>query len=123
MAFLTKDQILNTQDLPYKDEELPAPYNGTVRVIGLSAEQAGKFANKSDVTVENGSVVASKIPDDLMVELLTMTLANEKFELLFTPEDMAALNKKSAKTVLHLAEIALDLSGLSDKAKKDTTKN
>lgn len=123
MDFLTRQQFLDTVDLPFRDVDLPDPYQGKVRITGLSAEEASEFANKADGSVTDGVVQANKIPHDIMAELLSRVITNDKFERLFTPADVAAINKKSAKTVLFLAEIALELSGLSDDAKKKATKN
>lgn len=127
MSFLSKNQILDAQDLSFRDVPVPEWKDsdgnpGMVRVAGLSAKEASVFSSKLVSVDAKGGIKELKM-DNFMAELLARTLVNESFEPLFSEIDIEALGKKSAAVMKRLSDIAMELSGLSDQSLKDATKN
>ena len=60
---------------------------------------------------------------NIRARLLSMTLCDEKGVLLFKPEDVIALGKKSARVLNNLFTEAQSQSGLGDQDIKDAVKN
>jgi hypothetical protein len=120
--FLTQDAVVSAQDLPYEDVEVPE-WGGTVRVVGLDGEKAQEYVGGLVELNAQGQV--QKINSSgLMLSLLTMSLVNEKYELLFPGEGgKKALGKKSAAVLTRLFEVAQRLSGLGTQAEAQATKN
>lgn len=126
MAFLTAEQILAAEDLPFRDELVPEWPDaqgkpGMVRVLGLSAEDASTFGAKLVSLDGKGNIKQLKM-DNFLAELLALTLVNEKNERLFTKEQAKALGKKSAAVMKRLGDISMELSGLSEDSKKAAEK-
>jgi len=127
MSFLTKEQILAAEDIPFRDEPVPEwsklnGGSGMVRVAGLSAKEASTFSSKL-VSVDGKGQVKELKMDNFLAELLARTLVDENFEPLFSEADIEALGKKSAAVMKRLGDIAMELSGLSEKAVEEAAKN
>jgi len=126
MGFLTKDQILAADDIPFRDVSVPEWPDangepGMVRVAGLDAKEASSFSSKL-VSVDGKGNFKELHLDYFMPELLQRTLVDENFKPLFSKQDIEALGKKSAAVMKRLSDIAQELSGLSDTAKKEAEK-
>ena len=127
--YLTKEQILAVNDRLYRDIEVPEwAVNGIgekvlVRIAGLTAKAASDFSTKLVSLDDKGNVKELKM-GNFLAELLSLTLVNpETFEPLFSQENVEALGKKSASVMKRLGDIAMELSGLNEKAVKDAEKN
>jgi hypothetical protein len=126
MGFLTKDQILAADDISFRDVPVPewpdadgAP--GIVRVAGLNAKEASSFSSKLVALDGKGNVKELQM-DNFLPELLQRSLVDENFKPLFSKQDIEALGKKSAAVMKRLGDVAMELSGLSDTAKKEAEK-
>jgi hypothetical protein len=128
MAFLNKDEILAASDIMFRDVEVPEwtvigrGETAMVRVAGLTAAEATKFSSRLVQMDGKGSIKEVKI-DNFLAELLVRTLVNENFEPLFNDADIEALGKKSAAVMKRLGDIAIELSGLNEKAVEEKVKN
>ena len=128
MGLLTRDQILNANDIPFRDVDVPewkiedSDDIPRVRVAGLSAKMASAFSSKL-VSVDGKGQVKELKMDNFLAELLVHSLVDENFQPLFSEADIEALGKKSAAVMKRLGDVAMELSGLSDQALKDATKN
>lgn len=127
MSYLTKDQILAANDRKFRDEAVPEWPDqngepGMVRVAGLSAKAAAAFSSKL-VSVDGKGQVKELKMDNFLAELLSQTLVDEQFELLFSEADIDELGKKSAAVMKRLGDIAMELSGINDAALKEAAKN
>ena len=126
MSFLTRDQILAVDDIPFRDVSIPewpdaTGEPGLVRIAGLNAKEASSFSSKLVSMDGKGNVKELQL-DNFLPELLQRTLVGEDFKPLFSKQDIEALGKKSAAVMKRLGDVAMELSGLSDDAKKEAEK-
>jgi hypothetical protein len=127
MDFLSRDQILTAQDIPFRDVPVPEwstdPNNPAfVRIAGLDAKEASSFSSKLVAMDGKGNIKEVKM-DNFLTELLQRTLVDENFKPLFSNKDIEALGKKSAAVMKRLTKIAMELSGLDEDSKKEAEKN
>lgn len=112
MAPQLKQKILSFTDTKPIQVEVPE-WNCTVYLRQWSGVDRDSFTswfgNNKD---KNGSL-----------KILVLTLCDENGELLFTDEDMEALNQKSFKVLERLTLAALQLNGLNPEAVEDAKKN
>jgi hypothetical protein len=116
MNFLSKSAILGTSDLKHEDVAVPA-WGGTVRVRTMNGQERDEF--RAAIATEDGSVPVGRFN----AALLVATLVDESGERLFTAEDMAALQAKSAASLDKPASVAVRLNGLGGKAVEEAVKN
>lgn len=119
MALLGKDQIIQSNDTPYEDIDVPewndmAPEGETaqVRVRGLSGDEVDKYEaslmrvrkGRPEVAIQNATA-----------RLVAWCLVDENNSRLFINEDdVKALGKKSGKALQRCFQKAAELSGLSE---------
>lgn len=117
---LTKDQILSVDDLP--KEEVPVPeWGGSVFVRTLRGEELSRWQDMlSKQFDQNGK---PRTIQKIMATLVCLSVCDELGERLFTDSDVDAMDKKSAKVIQRLFDVAKRLSGLTDDAVKDLEKN
>lgn len=115
MALLSKSSILQAADLQHEDLPMPQ-WGGTVRVRTMTGQERDEF--RMAVSAEGGVPVGQ-----FNAALLLVTLVDEAGERLFTPDDMAALQKKNAATLDRLALVAVRLNGLGGQAVEGAVKN
>ena len=110
MDFLTKDQILKSQDTSYEDVDMSEfGWKGKVRVAVMSGTAKDKF--ELDVFGEDGE---ARNFTNLRAKLLSTTLIDPSTgKLLFDSEkDIKALGLKSFKALEHLFDIARKINGV-----------
>lgn len=114
MGLLTKAAILGAGDL--KTEDVPVPeWGGSVRIATMTGAARDEFRT---ALAADGEVPIGKFS----AALLVATCVDEKGARLFTNEDMAALQAKSAKSLDSPAAVAMRLNGLGGAA-VDEAKN
>lgn len=118
MSLLSKSAILGASDLKHEDVEVPA-WGGTVRIRTMTGEERDEFrtsiaSNNGDAGVPVGKFSAA---------LLVATCVDEQGTRLFTTEDMAALQAKSAASLDAPAAVAMRLNGLGSGAVEAAEKN
>jgi hypothetical protein len=96
MAALTKDQILSADDLDLLEIEVPE-WGGSVycRVMSVGERDAyeREWIGKRETGVEN-----------FRTKFLQRVLCSKDGQLLFTPDEVSALSKKSARVMARLWE-------------------
>lgn len=118
-ALLTRDQILQADDL--RSEDVPVPeWGGVVRVRGLTGTQRDAF--ESDVVVMNGRDV-QRNTRNIRARLVALTVVDEEGKRLFTHQDVEALGNKSARALDRVFSAASSLSGLSDADVEELAEN
>ena len=110
--FLTKEQILTTNDLEIEEVEV---WGGKILVRGITATE------RESLRKESGDDGSKEIPN-LIVKLVALTIVNEKGESLFSEEDVEALGKKSAQSLDKVFAVAQRLSGLDPESVKEIEK-
>ena len=121
---LNKNVILEAQDLPYEDVEVPE-WGGTVRIQGLNATDVIAFGSSLVKIGPDGQAqeMNQDALDNVMAKLMVKTIVDEKFKRVFSDADAEALGKKSAKVLQRLSEVATRLSGLGNNAVQAAAKN
>lgn len=110
---LTKEQILSAQDLPTEDVSVPE-WGGSVRVRGMTGSERDAWELLQ---------LDEKKPADIRATLVAFTLVDEKGALLFTPAEISALGKKSAKALQRVFRVAQKLSRITEADVKELEKN
>ena len=113
MAILTREEIMNLDDLPVEVVEVPE-WGGEVKVRGMSAEERVRWADKvkgedgKNIDVEKAGYYA-----------IVVGVVEPKFD----ETDVAWLRKKSASALDRIANRWLALSGLGTEALVEGRKN
>jgi len=113
---LTKDQILNSDDLVKELVTVPE-WGGDVYVRTLTGTERDLFESK--IMGKNGGVNMQ----DLRARLCSLTITGEDGERLFEESDIKALGKKSAKALSRVFNVAQELNKISDDDVEELTKN
>ena len=111
---LTKDQIIGANDLKIETLEI-AEWGGSVCIRELSGEGRDVFENL--LYGDKGDLL------NLRAKLCAMTICDEKGNMLFTAEDVAALGNKSGTVLDRIFKAAQVLNGLNPGAIEDAEKN
>jgi hypothetical protein len=107
---LTREQILNLNDLP--TQQVPVPEWGegaTLNVRQLTVAEVNALAEAQKAA-----------PDKMFVQWIVATVMDDNGNRLFTPDDVEALERKSAQVIRRLAEAAI---GLNTFDKESAAKN
>lgn len=115
MTLLSKSAILSATDLKHEDVAVPA-WGGSVRVRTMTGAERDEFRASL-------SAIDSKDIGKFSAALLSVTLIDEDGNRLFTSEDMAALQAKSAKSLDEPASVAMRLNGLGGASIEAAEKN
>lgn len=110
MAYLSKDQILKSQDIATEEVEVPE-WGGTVLVRGLSGRQRDEFEGSM---VERRGRRAVMNTANMRAKLVAWSVVDENGDRLFGNADIAELGEHSAAAVTRIYNVAAKLSGLSD---------
>lgn len=108
---LTKDDILNADDIKTKDVDVPE-WGGTVRIRTMTGADRMRFQRLS-------AKQKGKSPDNLFEALLIATVIDDNGDPLFTPADIVKLSEKSNVAIQRVFEAAAKLNGLGDGAIDD----
>lgn len=117
MSFLTRDQILNADDLKTENVDVPA-WGGTVRVRTLTGKDRDAFAESLPVLPDGTTDVSN-----YRAALLAYTIVDENGALVFSKDDVIALGNKSAGAIVTVFSVADRLNGISNNAVKEIEKN
>ena len=109
MAYLSRDEILEVEDIERADVECPE-WGGTVLVRGLTAQQY--IGMGFDLRGEGDTINAEKAKE-MMPMIVSMGVIDEDGERLFTEGDVKKLAHKSFGPIERISSKILELSGLS----------
>lgn len=109
MALLGKTEILNADDIPFKDVKVPE-WGGEVRVRGLSGAERDRY-EQSCLRLNKGKPEANV--RDATARLAAWCMIDENNSRLFVNEDeVKELGRKSASALQRVFDAAAELSGL-----------
>lgn len=120
-GYLSKEQILAADDLPYEDVNVPE-WGGVVRVRGLTGSERGWWESQlSEVTPEEdeGGDTRMKMAfhmERMRVTLCTLCLVDAHGARLFKENEVRALGQKSALALNRVYDVAARISGISKEA-------
>ena len=112
---LSKEQILAADDLGLLEVDVPE-WGGSVFIRVMSVGERDSYEN-------DWMVNKSKGVDNFSAKFLQRVLCDEKGQLLFSPDEVAALAKKSAKVVGTLWEAAMRHNKMTDEDVEELAKN
>lgn len=116
---LKRDDILNINDLPFEDVEVPE-WGGVVRIRALTAAERDKF--EASIVVRKGNKTELN-PENMRAKLVALAAIDEEGNRLFTEKDVEVLGRKSAAALDRLFQVAQKLSGLSPESLEEKVKN
>ncbi len=119
MALLTRDAILQAEDLP-KELVLIPEWNGEVYVRALTGAERDAFEQSM---VEQKGKSTKRNLSNLRAKLVALTVGEEAGTSIFSDRDAELLGQKSAIAINRVFEVAQRLSGLSQEDVEELTKN
>lgn len=108
MGLLTRDQILNADDLPRETVEVPE-WGGSVLVRGMTGRQRDRF-EESMVQEKKGKRKLNM--QDFRARGCAECIIDEKGERVFSEQDVQLLAQKSAAALERVYAVVARLSGL-----------
>ena len=112
--YLSRDDILNAQDLPTEMVDVPE-WGGAVTVRGLNGQEREELDRM--LFSRTGKKPNTK------AALVALSAVDEQGERLFTLEDVEALSLKSGAALDRVFEAAQRLSGLTRASREELRKN
>jgi hypothetical protein len=119
MSLLTKDQILEADDLETKDVYVK-PWGGHVRIRTMTAHERDQFEQKMFAS-RSGS--KKDRVDNIRAVLVAMAVVDEDGNRLFTDKDVKALAKKSAAAMDRIFAETQKLNAVSNEDVEEMAKN
>jgi hypothetical protein len=110
MSLLSRDLILDANDLGFEDLEVPE-WGGTVRVRALTG--AERDAYEASMSQQRGKNYVRNLAN-IRAKLVVRSVVDENGDRLFTDQDANALGTKSAAALDRIFEVAAKLSRLSE---------
>lgn len=119
IVLLTRDQIVNAQDLETRDVEVPE-WGGWVRVKALTGRERDEFEQS---TVETRGNKVKQNLTNFRAKLVALTVVDTDGHKVFSKQDVAYLGLKSAAALQRVFNAAAELSGMSDKDVEELTED
>lgn len=119
MALLTRDAILQAQDLPTEQVHVPE-WGGDVLVRALTGAERDRF--EQSIVEQRGKNTRMNL-QNIRAKLVALTVVDEQGNRIFKDEDVKWLGNKSAAALDRIFEVAQRLSGLRDEDVEELAKN
>lgn len=110
---LSKDDILEADDLDELREVEVEQWDGTVYVGKMNSRERDKLEESSYTLNHKSGEVENVSMEGYRARVCALTICNEDGERLFNYSDWKQLAKKSADAVDQVFEVASDLNGLT----------
>ena len=109
MALLTKQEILNIQDIEIEQVDV-IEWGGHVFVKGMSGLERDTF--EASIVQQRGKDAKVNMVN-IRAKLAAQTICDEEGVRIFTEKDVHALGKKSANALQRVFDVAQKLSGIT----------
>lgn len=119
MKLLTRDAILQAEDLPTEDIEVEE-WGGAVRVRALTGAERDAF--EQSIVEQRGKSTRMNLRN-IRAKLVALTVVDADGKRLFSDKDAELLGKKSAAALDRVFEVAQRLSGLSSEDMEELSGN
>lgn len=119
VKLLTRDAILQANDLPYEDVEVPE-WGGVVRVRTLTGKERDTF--EESISQVKGKKTELRLAN-VRAKLAARAIVDENGNRLFSDDDISALGKKSAAALDRVFTVARRLSGFTDEDMEELVGN
>jgi len=119
---LSREEILQAQDLPIEEVEVPE-WGGSVLVRGLTGAERDAFEQSIMPPDQmNGKKKGKRVKPDLRnfrAKLVSLCVVDEQGNRLFKSEDVEVLGKKLGVALQRVFEVAQRLSGLDEETEEE----
>lgn len=119
MPYLTREQILATEDIQREEVSVPE-WGGTVLVRGLTGAERDRY--EASLISMKGSSASLKL-ENARARLVAIGVIDENGNRVFTTKDVEALGAKSGHALERVADVIQRLSGLSGADLSQLTQN
>ena len=119
VKLLTRDGILQANDLPFEDVDVPE-WGGTVRVRTLTGKERDSF--EESISQVRGKKTELRLAN-IRAKLAARSIVDEDGNRLFSDDDISALGKKSAAALDRVFAAARRLSGFTDEDMEELAGN
>lgn len=117
-AYLSRDQILQADDLQAEDVAVPE-WGGTVRVRGLTGAERDAF--EAAIVEQRGRRTELNL-QNVRARLVALSVIDENGERVFSDGDVRELGRKSGTALQRVFEVAQRLAGLSQRDVEELSK-
>lgn len=119
MGYLTKEQILASEDIETEEVDVPE-WGGMVRVRGLNGQQRDRF--EASLMERRGKRMVPNT-ENIRAKMVAWSVVDEKGERVFTEGDVWTLGEKSVAALNRIYEVASRLSGMTDEDVEELAEN
>lgn len=116
---LTKDQILQSDDLPREEVQVPE-WGGSVFVRTMTGIERDSF--EQSIVDTNGKSKGTNLKN-IRAKLCAYTVVDDNGERLFTNEEAGQLGTKSSKALDRIFPVSQKLNGMSNEDVEELAKN
>jgi hypothetical protein len=113
MALLSKQQIIDADDRPAEEVEVPE-WGGSVLVRGLTGEDRDAYFAAQNVPLPNGRTMQDISNATARLCARAIVDPEKPDEAMFTAGELAVLGRKSAAALERVGQVAARLSGLTE---------
>ena len=117
---LTRDEILQADDIGTEIVDVSEWWGGKVKVKGLSGKERDAFENSFVHRKGKNQTVK---PENIRAKLCVLTIVDNEGKRVFRDIDAETLGKKSAAPIDKVFEVASRLSGMSEADVDEMVKN
>lgn len=126
MALLSRDDILNADDVQFEEVPVPEwapkgapnPASYKLRLKSMTGKQRDAFEAS---TVETKGGKQKQNLENLRARLISRCAVNDSGELMFSPPDIAPLGTRNAAALDRVFEKCREMNGLTEKDVEDLT--
>jgi hypothetical protein len=115
---LNKDQILQADDVEYRDVPVPE-WGGTVRLKAITGADRDQYEMSMARAREKGNLDKA----NFRAVLLSRSICDEGLRPIFQPRDIYELGKKNARILDKLFDVAAELAGIREADKEEVEEN
>jgi hypothetical protein len=116
---LTRDAILEANDLPTKEVDVPE-WGGSLYVRTMTGTERDAF--EASLWVKDGEVRRQDLTN-FRARLVATTATDEKGDRLFSDKDVVRLGMKSSLALSRVFDAAQKLNGIGEKEEGEAIKN
>lgn len=120
MTYLSRDDIFKVEDRETRDVDVPE-WGGIVRVRALSGAERDQYDTSRMERLKDGTYVPTLA--NSRAKLVALSIVDEDGNKLFTEHDIGRLGLKSAAALTRVADVAMELSGLTVQAAEELGKD
>lgn len=115
-----KEEILGVNDLEYRKIKV---WGGTIRLRSWTGKERDRFETVVSSQSKGSGTNIKLDTRNIRALALSMSIVDGEGNLIFSKDDLDALNKKSSKEMIKLFDIIQEMNGLGDEDIEELRKN